>query len=191
MAGGRPCQVCQHESRLSIDQAILNGKGLRAIARDFGIGSRVGTPDFRPDHKKVERHRDGCMGEAYRAAREADLEKSGLALVNRMKELDEAVDEVLARARKGEPVYDAEGVTLLMDTDGVTPLVRYNDRTLLAAIREARRNTEMRAKLAGAVPEGDQDSLDQARALLASPEARRLLAQLDALQSMGDQELPK
>jgi hypothetical protein len=185
----RPCQVCQHPSRLAIDQAILNGKALRAIARDFGIGAHPGTDQFKPDHKKVERHRDRCMGEAYRKAREDDLEASGLALVNRMKELDEAADEVLNRARKGEVVRDADGIPLLAE-DGSAER-RFNDRTILAAIREARRNTEMRAKLAGAVPEGDPEALARQRAALSDPRARRLMAELDAILAGEDQDLPQ
>lgn len=190
MAGERPCQVCQHASRLSIDQAILNGKALRAIARDFGIGAHPGTDQFRPDHKKVERHRDKCMGEAYRAAKDKNLEESGLALINRLKELDQAVDEVLARSREGEPIYDAEGIQVLLEEDGVTPRKRYNERMILAAVQQARKNTEVRARLAGAVPEGDPEALERQRLLLGSPEARRLMAELDALANASDQELP-
>lgn len=189
MAGERPCSVCQHPSRLAIDQAILNGKALRAIARDFGIGSgEYGTDSFKPDHKKVERHRERCMGEAYRAAKAADLEASGLALVNRMKELDEAVDEVLNRARSGEVVYDPEHIAPLLDEDG-RPLRRYNDRTILAAVQQARRNTELRAKLAGATEDTDPEALERQRQMLGDPKARKLMAELDALVNGPDQEL--
>lgn len=183
----RPCQVCQHPSRLAIDQAILNGKAVRAIARDFSIGSAVGTDRFKPDHKKVTRHIERCMGEAYRAAKAADLEASGLALVNRMKHLDDVVDEVLERSRKGTPVVDTEGIPLL-DDEG-QPRLSFKEATILAAIREARRNTELRAKLAGVEAGGDPDEADRARAALASPEARRLLTQLDEVLADGDQEL--
>lgn len=181
------CQVCEHPSRLAIDQAILNGKSHRAIARDFNIGSGVGTDHFKADHKKISRHIERCMGEAYRAAKEADLEASGLALVNRMKHLDDVVDEVLARARKGEPMVDSDGIPLL-DEEG-QPRRLFRETVLLAAIREARRNTEMRAKLAGVTPEGDEGALEAAKAALASPEARRLLTQLDEALARGDQEL--
>jgi len=185
----RPCQVCQHPSRLAIDQAILNGKAVRAIARDFSIGSGVGTDHFKPDHKKVTRHIERCMGEAYRAAKAADLEASGLALVNRMKHLDDVVDEVLQRVREGDVVTDADGIPML-DDDG-QPLRRHKEAVILAAIREARRNTEMRAKLAGVNPDGDPEAAEQARAALASPEARRLLTQLDEVLADGDQELSR
>lgn len=186
----RPCQICQHDSRLAIDQAILNGKGVRAIARDFSIGSgKPGTDSFKPDHKKVTRHIERCMGEAYQKAKDADLEASGLALVNRMKMLDEVADEVIARHREGIPLVDAEGIPVL-DPETGHVVRQYKDSTLLGAIREARRNTEMRAKLAGAVVDGPGDLLDRNRAALASPEARRLLAELDALTGKDDQELP-
>lgn len=186
----KPCSICSHGSRLSIDQAILNGKSLRAVARDFGIGAGTpGTPEFRPDHKKVQRHRDTCMGEAYQKAKDADLEASGLALVNRMKELDEAVDEVLSRSREGEDVYDAEGIQVLMGPDGVTPRKRYNDRMILAAVQQARRNTEMRAKLSGAVPDADPEALERQRDALHNPKARRLMAELDAILNGDDQEV--
>lgn len=98
----RTCRVCEHPSHLAIDQALLNGKALRAIARDFGIGSgEQGTDAFKPDHKILSSHRDQCMGAAYQAARDADLEASGLALVNRMIQMDGVVDEVLERTTKG------------------------------------------------------------------------------------------
>jgi len=177
MGKERLCQVCEHLSRLAIDQAILNNKPLRVIAREFGIGSgQFGTPSFKEDHKKLSRHVERCMGEAYRAAKEADLEASGLALVNRMRQLDEIVDEVLERSREGEPIL-VDDVPLL-NPDG-SPMKRFKDTTLLAAIREARRNTELRAKLAGALPEGDEDAVAKARAALNSPAARRLVTELE------------
>lgn len=183
----RPCTVCQHPSRLAIDQAILNGKGLRAIARDFRIGRGEGD-DFVADHKKVQRHRDRCMGEAYRAAKDADLEASGLALVNRMKELDEVVDEVLRRLRAGTPLRTSEGLPIT-DPNG-DPVTLYEERTLLRAVAEARRNVDMRAKLAGALPEGDAEGLERQRELLQNPAVRRLMAELDELLAKDDQELP-
>lgn len=184
----RTCQVCEHPSRLAIDQAILNGKALRAIARDFGIGSHVGTDDFRADHKKLSTHVDKCMGEAYQAAKAADLEASGLALVNRLKHLDDVVDEVIARHREGQVLLDSDKLPVLDPRSG-DHVRAFNDTALLRAIGEARRNTELRAKLAGAVPDGDPEGLEKSRLLLASPEARRLLAELDALTHASDQDV--
>jgi hypothetical protein len=181
------CQVCSHDSRLAIDQAILNGKSLNSIARQFGIGSHRGET-FRPDHKIVGRHRDNHLGEAYAKARDADLEASGLALVNRMKQLDEDADAILARCREGEVITDGEGLPVLDPKTGQY-LRRFADRTFLAAIREARRNVEMRARLAGALPEGtDEDALAKARAALNSPKARKALADLEA--ALAAEEAP-
>lgn len=174
----RPCQVCSHPSRLAIDQALLNGKGLRPTAVAFGIGSgEFGTDTFKPDHKKVQRHIDRCMGEAYRAAKDADLEATGLALVNRMKQMDELVDEIIARNREGVPITDEHGPVLHPSTG--EPILRVNDRVLLSAVSEARRNAEMRAKLAGALPEGDEDAVVKARTALANPTVRKALADVD------------
>lgn len=191
MAGERPCAVCLHPDRLSIDQAVLNGKGLRAIARDFNIGSgEPGTETFKADHKKVQRHRDRCMAEAYKAAREADKERSGAALVNRMLELDQAVDEVLRRSREGAPVFDADGRAVLNPNTGM-PVLAYSDRLILAAVQQARRNTEMRAKLAGLDTGQDDDTLAIQRARLSDAKARRLLTELDELTAQADQELTR
>lgn len=170
------CRICTHPSMLAINQAILNGKPQRAVARDFDLG----------DHKIVARH-VRHMGDTYQAARDADAEASGMALVNRMKQLDEQVDAVLTRVAQGEVVYDNEGLPVLDPSgDGTQFLRRHREATILAAVREARRNVEMRAKLAGAIPEGDDEALNKARAALASPEARRLLAELDRTLAQAD-----
>lgn len=177
MVEPRPCSVCSHPDRLSIEQALVSGKGLRPVARDFGIGSgKQGTTGFRPDHKKVERHRDRCMAESYQAAVQERTLESGNALVSRMAELDAAVDESLARLRAGMPVKDENGP--MLDEDG-NVLRHYAEGTLLAAVREARRNVEMRARLAGSLPEAAQGDVDAARAALNDAEARRLVVELE------------
>lgn len=181
----RPCQVCSHPSRLAIDQALLNGKGLRPTAVAFGIGSgEFGTDSFKPDHKKVQRHIDRCMGEAYRAAKEADQIDVGRLLIQRMERADEIVDGIVARNIDGVPLSDENGP--LLKPDG-TPYMKVNERVLLSAVSEMRRNAEMRAKLAGALPEGDEDAVTKARAALNSPEARKALADLDAILAQQDQ----
>lgn len=169
------CQVCEHPSVLGVNQAILNGKSYRAIARDFKIGSeRSGT--FRPDHKKVIRHAEECMATSYQKVQEANLTAQGEALVARMKELDGHVDTVLAEALEGEPIMVGD-VPLLQD-DG-SPMTRRNLRVILAAVREGRHNTALRAKLAGAMPDEDADALEQARKGLEDPEVRRLVQQME------------
>lgn len=182
----RPCSICSHPSRLAIDQALLNGKGLRPTAVAFGIGSgEFGTPSFKPDHKKVQRHIDKCMGEAYRAAKEADLVQSGRAIILRIQQMDEIVDEVLAQEREGVPITDEHGVVLHPVTG--EPIMRRNNRVVLAAVAESRKNNEFLAKLAGALPEGDEDAASKARAALADPNVRKAMADVDAAMAALDQ----
>lgn len=175
----RPCQVCSHPDRLAIEAALVNGQGLRELARSFGIGSGTfGTPEFRADHKKLERHRDRDMAQAYQVAVAHREALSGNALVDRMAALDAVVDESLERLRAGIPITDEHGA--MLDADG-RPLLRYQESTILAAVREARRNVEMHARLAGALPDGDQAAVDAARLALQSPAARRAITDLEAM----------
>jgi hypothetical protein len=179
-----PCRVCIHESRAAIEQAILSGKPASQIAKNFGFtyttrkaGKVMG------DHKVITRHRDECMREAYDRS-QADRDAiTGNAMAARIAYLDEQVDHVIQVARQGETVM-FDGVPLLND-DG-TPVKRYDERLLLAAVRTARMNVEVMAKLSGAIPEGKSEELDAMRDLLKSPEARKLLAALDALDVQKD-----
>jgi hypothetical protein len=171
------CRICTSPDRASIEQAILNGRAQSAVARTFNLGSRVGTPEFKPDHKIVARH-IAHMGALYQQTRTTTLEEAGNALHARMAELDAAVDETLRRVRQGMPVM-ADGVPVL-DENG-HPARRYDERTLLAAVREARRNVDMRARLEGIVPEGEADAVAAARLALQTPEARNAVAQLEAM----------
>lgn len=173
-----PCQVCSHPDRLAIEGAMLAGKGMKALCVQFSIGSRVGQPDFIPDHKKLTRHRDSHMGDAYLAAKAGRLVESGNAMVDRLGHLNAVVDETMTRLRKGVPVTDEHGTVL---DDNGNPVVRFDNRAILAAVAEARRNVEVEARLMGALPEGDPDAVEQARAALQNPEARRAIADLERM----------
>lgn len=167
----RPCPICGHPDRAAIDIALLNGKALRAIARDFNIG----------DHKKVARHRDNCMGDAYQAAMETTKVQHGQVIAARMRLLDEAVDEVLTRARKGRVLLDSDGHPTL-DVNGSGEYITvYEDKIILAAVREGRKNAQVLALLAGAVPEADENELEKAREAQQDPAVRRLLAEAERL----------
>lgn len=181
----RRCQVCEHPSVLGINQAILNGKSFRAIARDYKIGSeRSGT--FTPDHKKVIRHAEGCLATSYQQVQETNLTAQGQAIQARLDFLDEQVDTAIQDARDGEPLMI--GDTPALNEDGSIKMVRRAGhlRVLLAAVREGRHNAEMKAKLAGAMPEQDQGALELARKGLDDPEARRLIQELE--QRLADME---
>lgn len=175
MAEVRNCPVCNHPSLSAINTAILNGKTFRAIARDFQIGSDA-SGKFVPNHHKVSRHANKCLTAAYQHVQEERLSGQGVAIQVRLQELDEHVDKVLTTAWAGEPVMvgDIQDV----DADG-NPKVRVNLRVILAAVREARHNADLTAKLAGALPEGDGTEGQAARAALEDPTLRRLNQEME------------
>lgn len=180
----KPCGICNNESRLAIEQAILNGKPLSQIARQFGITYTSSTTHKEVgDHKAVQRHRDQHMGSAYQEAMKGRELQSGMAMAARLEQLEAEVDKVIARANQGEPVLVGD-VPLLHD-DG-SQVVRYDSRLLLAAVRTARANVELMAKLAGAIPEGKEQELETIRRRLENPKTRRLLAMLDELDAQDD-----
>jgi hypothetical protein len=180
----RPCQVCSHPSRSAIEQALMNGKGLRGICESFGIGSGTfGTDTFHADHKKLSRHRDDHMPEAYAAAREARAVESGVTIANALSYLEEVTQEAIERLRVGE-IKTYEGVALLND-DG-TPMRRWKDTPLLMAVAQQRANLELRHKMAGALSDDQGEGVDLARLALENPEARRAMAELDEILMQAD-----
>lgn len=178
MATNPRCRVCQHPDRAAIENAILAGKPKNAIARTFGLGyTSKKTGKFEPDHKLVTRHVNGCMPDAYQAAMEESKTAHGVAIATRLRHLDDVVDEVLEETRKGYPVTSSDG-TPLLNPDG-SPVVRRDSRVILAAVKEARANAEMLARLSGAAPEDADDAANAARAAVQDPEVRRLLTQVE------------
>lgn len=158
-----PCSVCSHDDVHSIDQAIVNGKALAQIARQFG---------FR-DPKTIARHRDRHLKPSVQAAAEHLRVKRGESLVaDRLARLDEAVDEVLRRARDG-----FETTVNLGDGEQIT-VRSYDDRTILAAVREGRQNAMALAELMGEVP-GDREAAEAARRALDNEATRRMAAELE------------
>lgn len=170
------CQVCTHESRAAIEQAILNAKPKAKIARDFGYfymskGRQV------PNTNAIKRHADRCMKGAYERAHANREKKSGEAIVSRLDMLDAEVDKVIAAVHEGTVVM--VGDVPLLDDEG-RQVKRHDWRLLLSAVAQGRANAELQAKLAGKV-EGDPADLDAIRGHLGNPVARRLLAQLEEL----------
>lgn len=176
---GSQCQVCQHPDREAIEQALLNGRAMLTVARDFRVGSRRDQgDDFRPDHKIIRTHIDAHMGEDFRAVKAEDQANSGRAMVERLNHLDAVVDESLARLTKGDVVMH-DGLPVL-DPDGTgQALRRFAEADIRGTVREARRNLELRTRLAGVNPEGDPDAADDARDLLLSPAARLAINALE------------
>lgn len=167
------CTICWHPDRQAIEQQIINGKPLRQIAIQWGWSYTNGkTGKVEGDHKRVSLHRDKCMAADYAYATGADKAETGFAIQARLDELDRHIDTVLKRRLAGHPV-EVEGVALLNE-DGSPQLV-YDDRLILLAVREARRNLDARWRFASGLPEPDKDSMEQARQAMADPEVRRLL----------------
>lgn len=172
------CPVCSHESRAAIEQALMNGKPKATVAKTFGF-TYIRSSDGREigNHKALQKHVDKCMGEAFQKAL-ADKElASGEAMVTRLRNLEAQVDKVIERANEGRVLMVA-GVPLL-DDEGKQITV-YDDRILLAAVREARANVDLLARLAGKV-EGEPADLDTVRRHLTDPRARKALAELEAI----------
>jgi hypothetical protein len=188
MAEGRVrCGVCEHPSVLGINQAILNGKSYRAIARDFKVGSeRSGT--FKPNHAKVRLHAEKCMSTSYQQIQETNLTTQGKAIQARLDFLDQQVDTVIADALKGHLVM--VGDAPLLNDDGSEKRERSVSelRALLAAVREGRHNAEVKAKLAGAMPEQDQGALERSRLGLEDPAVRKLVQQMEELLAKKETE---
>lgn len=184
-----PCRICVHDSRPAIEQAILSGKPRASIARNFGFTYRSGkTGEEVPDGNVVKKHIERCMPKAYQTAMAERENRSGVAMATRLEVLEQKVDLVIERAEKGEPVM--VGDEPLLDDDG-RQVMRFDNRLLLAAVREARGNVELMAKLAGAIPENKAEEVEAIRRRLESPEARKLLAALDALDAQADADVAR
>lgn len=179
------CPVCSHESRAAIEQAILNGKPKATVARTFGFTyTRGADGKVMGNHKVIQKHLDACMGEAFQKALEDRELASGEAMATRLRVLEAEVDKVIERANEGSVVM--VGDVPLLDDEG-RQVRTYDNRLILAAVREARANVELVAKLAGKV-ETDPEDLEATRMHLRSPEARRLLARLEELAATQDAE---
>lgn len=184
MASSPRCRICQHDDRAAIETAILAGKSRLSIARTFHLGSvRQKDGVFRPDHKIVQRHIDGCMPDAYQRAMDETKVAHGQQIAARLKHLDDVVDEVLEEARKGYPMTSEDG-TPLLNPDG-SQVVRRDGRMILAAVKEARANADMLARLSGAAPDETEAAAEAARRALESPEVRKMLTDVEAMLAKG------
>lgn len=187
----KPCPICIHPSRLAIEQAMMNGRPASEIAKNFGFtytsrktGQELG------DHKKIANHKPHMKG-AYEKAMEGREIQSGLALANRLEQLNEQVQFVLDEARKGTVVMGGPDRDIpLLNEDGTT-MKAYDYRLILGAVGQGRRNIALLAELQGAIPDGKDDEMTHLRAILDSPDGRKLLAALDALDGQQDAKVER
>jgi len=145
---GRRCTICDHVDRDRIEAAIVQGEGLRAIARRFGL----------PNHTYVSRHRDRHLPPGLVAVKRANgrSESDALEAVRRSRELEglataaDQVEALIGRARLVlDRAEDGEKATLV-----------------LAATRELRMLVELLAKLRGELDERNVQAVN----VLVAPE---------------------
>ena len=88
------CSVCKHPERPAIDEALLRGDSLRAVAEAFGFSkSAVHT------HSRRHVARDGEVAAAV----------SGEALIQRLERLELDARRILAKAERGGDYRSAIG----------------------------------------------------------------------------------
>ncbi len=86
---GRPCSVCQHPDRPAIDQALVNHRPFRAIARQFGLSKDA-----------VLRHHDDDLPATLAKAKEVEDVAHAIDVVGQLRAINAATLSVLADARK-------------------------------------------------------------------------------------------
>ncbi len=105
----RPCSVCRHPERRSIDLALIEAEPFRNLAKRYGLSSTA-----------LYRHREAHLSARLAKAYEAEAG----TLLDQVSALQERAMSILAKAEADRDL-----------------------RAALAAIREARGNLELLAKL--------------------------------------------
>ena len=86
---GRPCSVCAHAARATIDQAIVQDTAYRVIARQHGL-----------DHDAVRRHADNHLPVALAQAKEAEEVAHGDDLLAQLRDLQATTLRLLTTAER-------------------------------------------------------------------------------------------
>ena len=85
----RTCTVCRHPDRPAIDQALINHRPYRDIARHFSVSKDAAV-----------RHHDACLPAVLVKAREAEDVAHAIDVVQQLKAINAACLGVLNDARK-------------------------------------------------------------------------------------------
>ena len=84
----RKCSVCIHEKVNDIDKAIASGESYSGISRRYGVSNDA-----------VERHvKSGHIAKKIKKAKETKEIKSGLSILERLKQQDETLNLALSFA---------------------------------------------------------------------------------------------
>lgn len=115
----RRCTVCDHETRTSIETALISGAPLRDIAGRHDVSKSA-----------LERHKAGHLPAHLAKAKEAREVARADGLLSQVRQLQERAMSILTACEEAGEL-----------------------RTALAAIREARNNLELLARLVGELDE--------------------------------------
>jgi hypothetical protein len=118
---GLKCSICAHKNRLSIDKAVIEGRSVRDVARQFGVG-RCSLDRHRPHiatlvRKNDARHLRQHEARQVRQSRTlASILETSHADLDEAKEMAKAADEggtlvkvVQARAKLAEVEFGTKG----------------------------------------------------------------------------------
>lgn len=95
------CSICHHERRMEIDQALVAGEPLRAIA------ARTGT-----SKSAIMRHRDAHLPKLLADAKAAQAVEFGGSLLERLQTINRETREILADARSTQnPIIALAAIT--------------------------------------------------------------------------------
>lgn len=88
----RPCSICGHAERRALDQALVAGVALRAIAERFGTSATA-------LHRHKAEHLPRLVAKAERREEARDVARA-LDVVGQLRDINAAALTVLAEARK-------------------------------------------------------------------------------------------
>jgi hypothetical protein len=162
----RPCSVCHHPAREAIDRAIVGGESAPRIAAQHRVSDDA-----------IRRHRAGHLPVVLREARQREEEARDTAIRDLAEEQrqQEAAhgDDLLGQVRQLH-----ERTLLLLERAEAADDVR----PALGAIREARGNLELLAKLIGELDDRPQVNIliaavvEVVKTYVPSLETRRAIA---------------
>jgi len=85
----RTCTVCAHADRAAIDAALVQGRPIRDISLQFGVG-----------HMALHRHKTAHLSQALAKAQEAQEVARGDALLAQVRELQARATSILDAAER-------------------------------------------------------------------------------------------
>ena len=108
------CKTCRHPKRADIEQAVVSGGAINAIAKNYGVSEQ-----------SLRRHTIACMGEALSKAVDAELVAWGASTDERIREVIAEARANLEMARANDDAAGANGaVGLILKTLALSAKLR-------------------------------------------------------------------